>query len=147
MLRPQGWLICSAWGKARENPCMDAAAEVRDKYLENGDTVFCGWLGVELWEEVERGCELLKRAGFCDVKANTFPVWGRYRDYTHATEVALAWPLTRYRMDRLSWCDQRKFKDLTAQAIRKVSGLSWSSEIHDYEAGKRDRRDTPRTPP
>jgi SAM-dependent methyltransferase len=140
LLRPQGRLICSAWGKSR-NPCMKAASEVRSKYLENGETAFGGWLREDLWEEVERGCALLKQAGFCDVKARTAPVSGRYRDHRQAIEVALAWPVTRYRMSRLTLSDQRKVKDLTARAIRQVSDLRWSSEIHYYEAGKRDTRD------
>lgn len=134
VLRPKGRFLTSAWGSEGENPSKAAAVEVRQRFLEDRALTFDGAFGRAVWADVERGRDTLRRAGFARVQVTTRPLSGEYLDAAEAIEAALAWPLTRYRIARLSPADQRRLKAETAAAIREVNDLRWQSEIHYYLA-------------
>jgi len=48
--------------------------------------------------------------------------------------VALAWPLTRYRIAALEPAEQHRLRQETKAAIRAVGDLRWRSEVHIYAA-------------
>jgi hypothetical protein len=109
-----------------------ASVEVRRRFLEDRERTFEGTFNEEVWADAERGCETLRLAGFAEVHVATLLSSGRYGQASDAIEVALAWPLTRYRIARLDPEDQQRLRKETAAAILEVDDLSWKSEIHIY---------------
>ncbi|NIM94522.1 MAG: methyltransferase domain-containing protein [Anaerolineales bacterium] len=134
VLHPKGCFIASAWGTDGESPSKVAAAEVRDKFLEDWEFTFGGTLDEEMWANAQKGCEILQHVGFDHVQVDSQFLSGEYRDSTEAIDAALAWPLTRYRVARLSRAKQSEFREETAAAIREVDSLRWSSEMLYYQA-------------
>lgn len=134
VLRPEGRFVASAWGRGGETPTKAAAVRVRDKFLEDWERTFQGSLREDFWADSAQGCQVLRRAGFSQVQAASQFITGEYRDADQAVEVALVWPLTRYRIARLDPEEQQKLREKTAAAIRQVDDLSWKSEIIYYQA-------------
>lgn len=134
VLRSQGRFVTSAWGSEGESPSKTAAVEVRNRFLEDRAVAFEGTFGEDVWEDVERGCQALHKAGFADIQVKTRQLTGEYRNHSDAVETALAWPLTRYRISRLDPADQRRLWEETAAAILEVNDLHWQSQIHYYRA-------------
>jgi SAM-dependent methyltransferase len=137
VLRPGGRFINSAWGTEGESPTKTAAIEVRNKYLEDRELTFEGAFGEDVWAVVELGTETLRRVGFEDIEVKTSRLSGEHASQSDALNVALAWPITRYRISRLGPDDQRKLKEETAAAIRELDDLHWFSELHYYQANSR----------
>jgi SAM-dependent methyltransferase len=137
VLRPGGRFIASAWGTEGESPAKTAAIEVRNKYLKDRELTFEGAFGEDVWAVVELGTETLRRVGFEDIEVKTSRLSGEHASHSDALNVALAWPITRYRISRLGQDDQRKLKEETAAAIRELDDLHWFSELHYYQANSR----------
>ena len=134
LLRPGGRFITSAWATEGENPTKAAAVRVRQRFLPEREITFGGSFGNELWADVARGRAALRRAGFAKIQVATLPLSGAYSNHKEALEAALAWPVTRYRIAQLSPTQQRKLREETAAAIRRVSDLRWRSDLHYYQA-------------
>jgi SAM-dependent methyltransferase len=134
VLRPGGQFITSAWSNEGENQSKAAAVEVRKQILTEREISFGGSFSEELWADVGRGREALMQAGFVDVGVTSLPLSGSYANHSEATEAALAWPVTRYRIAQLARADQRILREETAAAIAGVDDLSWLIGIHYYQA-------------
>jgi len=134
VLHSNGLFVTSVWGGEGEDPSNDAAVKVQNKFLEEKELSFGGTLAEELWADEERGIEILRKAGFTNVQVTTLQLSGMYRNPFDATEVALASPLTQYRIAKLSLTDQQKFREETTTAILEVDDLRWKAEIHCYQA-------------
>ena len=129
-----GCFIASAWGSEREDPSYSAATEVKKKYLKDKDDPFEGALDEEKWSDVERGCYVLRLAGFENVQATTIPLSGKYQNPFDAVEWAFAWPLTRYRIAELDPMDQQKLRQETVSSVLEVDDLCWQADINYYQA-------------
>lgn len=141
VLRPEGQFISSAWGSEGQNPSKSAAVTVRKRFLEDRELTFAGEFGNDLWEDVSRGSDALRQAGFVDVRVTTMELSGTYRHSDEAIEAALAWPLTRYRIARLEAVERQKLLEETTAAILKVGDLSWRSDVHIYRALRPEERE------
>jgi SAM-dependent methyltransferase len=136
LLRPGGRFITSAWGSGVYSPAKAAAVGVRKKFLAEKGITFGGSFGDELWADGEQGSKALRAAGFEDVQVNTSALTGEYRDHSEAIEIALAWPVTRYRIAQLALHEQRRLREETELAIGRVDDLRWRSEVHYYQAAR-----------
>jgi SAM-dependent methyltransferase len=134
LLRPGGRLIASAWANEGENRTKSAAVEVRRKYLEAREATLGQDFQEELWADPQRGRRALTQAGFVGVQVATLPISGRYTSHSTAVEAAFAWPLTRYRISKLSEADQASLRQETESAIRQIDDLRWRTDVHYYEA-------------
>ena len=134
VLRPGGRFVTSAWGTEGESPTKAAAIAVRNRFLEEREQTFEGAFGEDLWADVQKGNEILRQVGFQNIDVKTSQLSGKHQNHSDALEVALAWPITRYRISRLDPDDQRKLKADTAAAILELDDLHWHSEIHYYQA-------------
>jgi ubiquinone/menaquinone biosynthesis C-methylase UbiE len=134
VLRPGGRFITSAWGSEGESPAKEVAIEIRKKYLEDLELAYGGTFSEDVWADTEQGCQTLRQVGFAGVQVGTQYLSGVHRNAAVATEAALAWPVTRYRMARLDPATQRRLEEETAAAISQVTDLRWRSEMHYYQA-------------
>lgn len=133
-LRPGGRFVTSAWGTKGVNPSKEAAVEIRNRYLAAREATFGCEFGEEAWADPGKGSEVLRQAGFRDVRVESADISGEYADHSQAIEAASAWPLTRYRIAQLSPEDQETLRAETEAAIRHVKDLRWRSEVHYYQA-------------
>jgi SAM-dependent methyltransferase len=134
VLHSGGRLIASAWGTEIDNPSYSTAVEVRDKYLQELDVPFAGTFDEGTWADLDRGCEILRSAGFEDVQIETIPLDGEFQNPAEALDQAFARPLSCYRITRLDPGEQRRLREETLSAVIEANDLHCSDNIHYYQA-------------
>jgi SAM-dependent methyltransferase len=132
VLRAGGRFVASAWGGGGGTPSCAAVIEILKHYgaRETGYR-----LDEETWFDVERGSEVLRRAGFAHVSARTELFSGSFADPGEALEWALAWPLVTARLARVDPADR---DDVIANAREAVTASDLSRRfVFNFYLGQR----------
>jgi SAM-dependent methyltransferase len=118
VLREGGRFVASAWGGGGGGtPSCGAVIEVLKRY---GASETGYKLDEETWFDVERGSEVLRRAGFAEVAARTEHFSGTFADAEEALQWALAWPCGAARLARVDPAD----RDAVIAKAREVVAAS-----------------------
>jgi SAM-dependent methyltransferase len=130
VLREDGRFVASAWGGGNWTP---SCATVIDLLKRHGASQTGYRLDEETWFEVEKGSEVLRRAGFADVCAQTERFSGSFADAEEALEWALSWPCGAARLAQVAPADRGA---LIADAREAVAGadLTWRFVFNFYRA-------------
>ncbi len=134
ILRAGGGLLVAAWSTEHTNPSYSAALGMFRSRLADEENPFVGALDEGTWGDPERGCDVLRKAGFDEVHVTTRLLSGRYRTAIDAVEWFFAWPPTRALLERRNPKDQEQVWNEAVSAVKKVNELSWQSSIHYYHA-------------
>lgn len=127
VLRPGGGFVASAWAEGSSTPA-GAVARVLDCHVAPA-----GGLDEETWLHAERGCEVLRAAGFASVGAHAETFSGAFAGVEDALAWALAWPPTAARLARL---DPPGRETVLGDARAALAGadLAWRFAFNLYVA-------------
>jgi SAM-dependent methyltransferase len=133
VLRPGGCFVAAAWDtNKRRDPSFVATLDVVKRYMTTNP--FSGLVDDEPWARSERGCELMRRAGFDPVRVTILPLSGLYGSPAAALEWAFAWPLIGEVVDVLDPTSREKLRTEALAAIETINDLSWRRIVNYYAA-------------
>jgi ubiquinone/menaquinone biosynthesis C-methylase UbiE len=139
VLRLGGRFIASAWSSEKEDPSYSAVFKVLEKYLEGEEEQFEVSLDEAMWADVRRVRQVLRQAGFGDIKVSTLPLKGIYRNPRDAVNWAFAWPLVQDRIGRLDPINLERLKAEAVSSVFEVNNLRWWRKINCYYAIRASR--------
>ncbi len=134
ILRWGGRFIASAWGSEKEDPSYSAVFKVLEKYFEVEEEQFEVSLDEAMWADVRRVRQVLRQAGFGEVKVSTLPLKGIYKNPIDAVNWAFAWPLVQDRIGKLNPNNLKKLKAQAVSSVSEVADLRWWRNINCYYA-------------
>jgi ubiquinone/menaquinone biosynthesis C-methylase UbiE len=140
VLRESGRFVASAWGGGNWNPSCAAVIDLLKRY---GASHTGYRLEEETWFDVEKGSEVLRRAGFAAVRAQTERFSGSFADAEEALEWALSWPCGAARLAQVDPADRGP---LIAEARGAVAhtDLAWRFVFNFYLAQRPESAAGPR---
>jgi SAM-dependent methyltransferase len=130
VLREHGRFVGSAWGGGNWTP---SCATVIDLLKRYGASQTGYRLDEETWFDVERGSEVLCRAGFAEVSARTEHVSGAFADAEEALQWALAWPCGAARLAQVDPADRGALIAEARGAVARTD-LAWRFVFNFYLA-------------
>lgn len=136
ILNSDGHFLASAWSKEKKDPLFPTALETLGKHAGNTENYIEELIDEDLWGDKKCGCELLRNAGFEDVRVRTHPLSAMFRSPTEAAEWALAWPSIRVRLDQLAPTIQERIRTELISLVADAHDVSWHSEVIYYQARK-----------
>jgi len=134
VLRRGGRFVGSSWGGESRNPSFSATMNVLKKYIRNTTDAFSALVDEETWACVERGCEILERAGFESVSVETQSLSGIYRSPAAALNWTFAWPLTRMLLEGLDAATLAALQSEAITAIERANDLTWHYTVNYFRA-------------
>jgi ubiquinone/menaquinone biosynthesis C-methylase UbiE len=133
VLRPGGCFVATAWDTSnRRDPSFVATLDVVKRYMTTNR--FSALVDDEPWASSERGCEIMRRAGFDPVRVTILPLSGVYVSPGSALEWAFAWPLIGEVVDVLDAGSREVVRTEALAAIRTINDLSWRRIVNYYAA-------------
>jgi ubiquinone/menaquinone biosynthesis C-methylase UbiE len=136
ILRTGGRLVVTAWNTVKGDPLFSAASDVLRKYLKHEENPFKEALDEETWGETERGCKVLRQAGFEEVHVTTRLLSGRYRTPREVVEYVFAWVSINDLIAKIIRKNQERVWNEAISAVMKFNDLRQQVEIHYYQAIK-----------
>ena len=97
VLHPGGRFAASSWAASTRLPT-EGIGKVLDRC---GAAAVEASIDEETWESADRGCAMLRHAGFADVSVSTESFGGAFADPEEALGWALSWPVTAARFAQL----------------------------------------------
>lgn len=134
ILRFGGRFIASAWSSEKEDPSYSAVLKVLEKYFEVEEEQFEVSLDEAMWADVERVRQVLRQAGFDEIKVSTIPLKGIYRNPIDAVKWAFAWPLIQDRIGSLDLINRKRLKAKAVWSVIEVDDPRWWRNINCYYA-------------
>ena len=130
VLCEDGRFAASAWGGGNSTPSCAAVIDLLKRY---GASQTGYRLDEETWFDVEKGSEVLRRAGFAAVCAQTERFSGSFADAEEALEWALSWPCAAARLAQVDPAD-RGALTMEARAAVARTDLAWRFVFNFYLA-------------
>jgi SAM-dependent methyltransferase len=133
ILRNRGRLVVTAWNTDKGDPLFSAAFDVLKKYVKHEENPFRA-CDEETWGNPECGCDVLRQAGFEEVRVRTRPLSGRFQTPREAVEYAFASAAIGGYMAKINRTDQKRVWNEAISAVMMINDLRQQVEIHYYHA-------------
>lgn len=134
VLKPNGTMLASCWGRERFNPSRDAVQATLERYLPGWTDPFGQIMNEELWAEPESGLRKLRGAGFDPVEVVTEKLSGTLADAGQALSRAIAGPTRGEMTDAIPEAERGRFQAEAVAAIEATGHLGWWELVNYYRA-------------
>lgn len=128
VLRPAGMLVASAWAEGSSFPTT-GVGEILDRYAGQAPTT----VDEETWADGRCGGDVLREAGFVQIRVRTEAFAGEFADAQRALDWFVAWPLTAARLTQLDPLARKRFLD-EARDLLAAKSLAWKFTFNFYVA-------------
>lgn len=136
VLRAGGRLLIAAWGTGGRNPAFSAIQQVIQRHVTGSIQAFEGLLDEGTWADPERGCAILRAAGFDPVDIISESVSGRFTGAQAAVDWAFSWPNYGETLDALGASHSALVLAEAELAVRAAGILDWRYPVNYSAATK-----------
>jgi SAM-dependent methyltransferase len=134
VLKPNGTLLASCWGRERFNPSRDAVQAKLEQYLPGWTDPFGQIMNEEVWADPESGLRNLRGAGFDPVEVVQEKLSGMFADAGQALARAIAGPTRGAMADAVPSAERGRFQAEAVAAIEAATNLGWWELVNYYRA-------------